>query len=143
MFNSALLAILLLSALPVGAQNAGLAERIPPLEATSEIEVSKDSSDSGAYIVVHRSGTLTYVSFRSQSFAHSAHRQTTKHAVANFAVVYRQIAAVVVADKISPADHLVYFSARNAGSAAAVFIPAARAYVAEALFEAFVSATKK
>jgi hypothetical protein len=143
MFNRALLAILLLSALPVGAQNAGLAERIPPLEATSDIEVSKESSDSGAYIVVHRSGKLTYVPFRSQSFAHSAHRQTTKHAVVNFAVVYRQIVAVAVADKISPADHLVYFSARNAASSTAVFVPAARASIAEALFEAFVNATKK
>jgi hypothetical protein len=143
MFNRALLATLLLSALSVGAQDTKLAERLPPLEATIDIEVSKDSSDSGAYIVVHRSGKLTFVSFRSQSFAHSAHRQTTKHAVVNFAVVYRQIAAVVVADKISPADHLVYFSARNAASSSAVFVPAARASVAEAIFEAFVNATKK
>jgi hypothetical protein len=125
---------------PIADARAELARRVPPLAETSDIEISKDASDSFAYLIVHSSGQLTYVPFRTQSITVPVSRRTTRYAVVEFAAVYGRIARSVALEKTSPLDHLVYFSARNAGSSTAVFFPAAQSSFIQSLFDAAASA---
>jgi hypothetical protein len=140
MYCKAILASLLLSALPADATEPELAARITSLAATSSIEVSMDSSDSFTYLIVHRSGKLTHVRWRTQSASVRAPSQTTRYAVIDFAAVYQQITQAVVVDKTSSDDHLVYFWTRNSASSTAVFIPAAQTVIVRHLLDAFRAA---
>jgi hypothetical protein len=112
-------------------------ERIPSLTETIDIEVSHSRSDSGAYLVVHASGKLTSVPFRSQIHLPSKKVRTTTDAVVDFSLVYERLAEAAVLNSTSEGDRLVYFIRRNSDHSIAVYIPASQTAVAQSLFEAF------
>ena len=116
-----------------------VASRIFSVAQTAAIEVSSTDSDSSAYVVVHRDGSLSLIPFRSEMSVRPKGSVVTPRGVVDFADIHRRIAAVVVADKTDAGDRLVYFVGRRASANIAVFIPAAKSQIARSLFEKFAA----
>lgn len=90
-------------------------------------------------MIVHPNGSLSLIPHRSQISARPKGSIITAAGVVSFAKIYRQIAESVVAESGSVGDRLVYFARRGANMSGAVFIPAAKAKLAQSLFAKFAS----
>ncbi len=118
------------------------AQRIPVLVLTDEIQVSSNSSDSWAYVVIRPSGQLVYVPYRSAKLRLPEGSQSTASATVEFAYWYATLASRSVLEKTSQDDRLVYFMGLQRGVATAVFIPAKDAALLEPLFNPFLKPSK-
>jgi hypothetical protein len=124
------------------AQRAERALRLPALAATDEIHVSRDSSDSGAYVVIRPSGELIFVTYRSAMNPIPKDSLFTTAVKIDFAHWHAQLSSQAALEKTSPDDKLVYFMGRGSGSGHAVYIPAQKAQDLLPLFAPFLKPSK-